>query len=881
MGALAQTQAASWTPHITVNGRPNGDWAVLDQSGVLYATHAAFEHWQLRRRPGTEGISAVGQTWYALTSVPGIEIGFDRRANTLQLKVAQFPSAKPEAVASVQASSQPVQRLMPLEARVNGDPSGTWAFLDVAGHLHVTEDALEAWRLKPQANAAPLTHRGQQWHRLDSLAGHQSRLNLADQSVDLVFSPHAFAATRLATDKGETLPLNPSVTAAFVNYDFNFNHSQINGPTSSVTTKDLSALAEVGITAPWGLLTTGLVGRNLVSADPNLRSNWRRLETTFTKDFHQLKLSLRLGDSTTRAGIGSRAVYFGGLQLARNFALAPGFNAQPVPLLQGTSSAPSTVELYVNDALRQTSKVPTGPFALENFPLLGGSGQVRMVVRDVLGRETVLVQPFFAHSSLLEAGLSDWSFELGAVRENLGVDNANYGERIGSGLWRQGLNKAITAEASAQVSKSNKTVGVGVNAALPGQVLGYVGFVASRDHLAGSGTESALGLEYSNLRHGFAARLLTASPGFRQVGSQAIVGAGSGQPRRESAFNYSYSSATLGALGVGLAKISGSSLGSVVTASANYSTRIAQRASLTLSATRATGSGVVVPATAVGVGLSVLLDKRISSSSQVSNRAGQTDFHASVSRGVDSETGTGWRALAGSRGSQGYAEAGAYHQSNAALYSADLSANADGSRRAARLGLQSAWVWIDGEFHASRRVQEAFGIVEVPGQADVGVGFQGNTNKKTNASGRVFLPRLQAFQRNSVRLDPSDLPISAEIDSLEQVVVPAMRGAVKIVFPVRGGRAALIKIVLADGLEAPAGTELTIVGDAQTFFVARRGEAFLTGLQGRNTVQLQHNESQCRFEVNLPDLVDIKLASTQVHADILRLGPFRCNGVTR
>ena len=45
---------------------------------------------------------------------------------------------------------------------------------------------------------------------------------------------------------------------------------------------------------------------------------------------------------------------------------SPGFITQPIPVITGQSSAPSTVELYVNDALRQTSQVPTGPFTIEN-----------------------------------------------------------------------------------------------------------------------------------------------------------------------------------------------------------------------------------------------------------------------------------------------------------------------------------------------------------------------------------------------------------------------------------------------------------------------------------------------------------------------------------
>jgi outer membrane usher protein len=96
---------------------------------------------------------------------------------------------------------------------------------------------------------------------------------------------------------------------------------------------------------------------------------------------------------------------------------------------------------------------------------------------------------------------------------------------------------------------------------------------------------------------------------------------------------------------------------------------------------------------------------------------------------------------------------------------------------------------------------------------------------------------------------------------------------VKIVFPVRTGRAALIKIILADGQDAPAGAEIELVGDKQEFFVARRGEAFITGLQAKNTLRLKHLGKSCDLSLELPP--------EGKSDDILRLGPLRCEGVTR
>jgi len=234
-------------------------------------------------------------------------------------------------------------------------------------------------------------------------------------------------------------------------------------------------------------------------------------------------------------------------------------------------------------------------------------------------------------------------------------------------------------------------------------------------------------------------------------------------------------------------------------------------------------------------------------------------------------TGLSWRTLAGRRTGQNYAEGGLYYQGTQGMVTADI--NASSGQQTVRLGAQGGLVAIDGQIFASRQIKDSFALVEVPGYADVGVGFQGSVLARTNKDGKALVPRLLPYQANSIRLDPSELPISAELDSIEQVVVPGNRTGVIVKFPVRTGRGALIKIVFDDGEPAPAGAEIELVGDKQEFFVARRGEAFVTGLQPTNQLRLKWEGASCTFAVDMP------AATTQ--DDIARVGPLKCSGVRR
>jgi outer membrane usher protein len=775
--------------------------------------------------------------------------------------VSPPPSAAPRTPAApVAEPAGGAPRPIPLAVTVNGAQAGQWVLLDVRGVLHATADAFQEWRLLRGPDVPGVPYRGQLWYPLNAVAGFESQFDPASQSLELRFAPSAFATTRLVQPDQERLAVTPPLTSAFANYDLSYTHSAARGAPSAA---DLGALGELGLSGRLGVLTNTFVARNL-GEDENLPPrNAHRLETTYTRDDPDSHTSLRLGDSTTPAGTWGRAVYFGGIQLGRNFGLAPGLITQPIPVIAGQSTAPSTVELYVNDALRQTSQVPSGPFTIDNFPLLTGSGQARVVVRDLLGRETVLVQNFFSSAYLLRQGLSDWSVQAGAVRENLGIESYNYGERFASGLYRYGASDELTLEASAEASSRLRGGGIGLSAALFGQMLGQAALAASRDEQAGDGGLWMLGAEHVTLRHGFTVRAEGATRDYRRIGQNELL-----PPfHRQRLASYTYFSERFGHLGLAFARVEPFDDERIDTLTANYSVLLGQRASLTFSATRVSGpsSGTALTAT-----LLIPLDGRLSVAGSVTRREGRTDGYVSAAKALGAEAGTGWRALAGRRDQQNYVEGGAYYQGSRGLVSADASVSEQ--QQTVRLGAQGGLLLADGELFAARKLTDSFALVEVPGYPDVGVGFQSTVMARTDARGRALVPRLMPYRTNSVRLDPSELPISAELDTIEMTAVPPARSGVKLTFPVRSGRGALITLLFEDGAPAPAGAEVELAGDSKEFFVARRGQAFVTGLQEKNTLRVKWNGRSCELEVALP-------AGSK--DEIARLGPLVCLGVPR
>ena len=67
----------------------------------------------------------------------------------------------------------------------------------------------------------------------------------------------------------------------------------------------------------------------------------------------------------------------------------------------------ATADIYVNGSLVRREPLPPGAFSLQRLPVVGGLGNVRVVVRDRLGREQVFGGPYYFTSQVLDKGTNE------------------------------------------------------------------------------------------------------------------------------------------------------------------------------------------------------------------------------------------------------------------------------------------------------------------------------------------------------------------------------------------------------------------------------------------------------------------------------------------
>ena len=767
------------------------------------------------------------------------------QSNDGEYTVAQALPQKP--LATDIASEQPVLSLYAV--RVNQQDLGEARLLRLPdGRLLARRVDLEEWRLRlPGVN--PVLFRGEEHYPLDAFEGIAYQLNESRQELSLEIAPQYFTATVFEGTPSRYSPPMPSGIGGFGNYDLFY--------TETIDAKQLDGLFEAGLFNRLGVGVGSFLAR-----DRNGQSSVVRLNTTWTHDFPSETKTLTLGDTTGASGIWGRPVHFGGLRYGTNFATHPGIVTFPLPGLKGESVLPSTAELYIDGVLRQIHNVSPGPFSLSNLPVMTGQGEVKLVVRDLLGREQVISLPYYGSSQLLRQGLSDESNEIGMVRNNFGTRSNDYERFVAVAQRRRGFSDYFTGEMRAELLRDQQTVGAGGSLAFTSiGVFTGAGALSNSNQIAGE----LVSLAFEHQPHrgvSFALSSQWTSARFVQLGLQP----GQLAPLRVVSGNIGIPLGGYGSLGMAYVRQDNRDQPSVEIASTSYSVSIGKSASLTVSAfSTLTGERTQV----LLITLSLGFGERSSASVNYTAQSKANQALLQVQESLPAGSGTGYRVLAGTGEQGGREEGGFALQTDTGTYGVEV--GRESNLTSYRASASGGVALLDGRAFLSRSITDSFAVAQVPGYSNVGIYFNNQIVAHTNADGYAILPRLLAYQANPVRIDTGDLPLDAQIDVTELGVAPYYRSGVLLKFPVQQSNGALLVLLLEDGAPMPVGSVVNLVGRDGEFPVVQRGEVYVTGLAEKNRLLVTWRGQSCNLDVEFGKGL----------GPLPRLGQFICAGVKR
>ncbi len=730
-----------------------------------------------------------------------------------------------------------------LELRVNGVLSGedVVTLRDAGGGLWLAESDFARLRLK-LPSVPPHVADGKRYYPVAAIPGIKVVLDEARSAASISAPAAAFETSSLTLTGVSRPPMSRAGTGAFFNYEVYGQTGQYSGANVA------SGYGELGLFSPLGVLINTAAESTIDGV-----STFVRLESTLSHDFPDSIETLRVGDAISVPGTWAEAVRFGGLQWGTNYAIRPDLVTTPLLAATGTAVVPSTVEVFVNGKAVGSSEVPSGPFVVNQVPALNGSGDVNIVVRNALGQEQIISVPFYSAPVMLQPGLSLYDIDLGPVRENYGIDSADYGPLVASGTWRHGFTSLFTGEIHAEALRNGPWAAgidmaqaidhwavVSLDLAAGGQSA-TSGLMGSGPEPASSGTYAALGIQRVNQRFSLILEAQHATAGFREVGDVSGVPT----PLERNLAQFGWNLGSPGSLQLAFVAQRNPDDTRQQSLGLTYQVNIG-RGSFSATASRTTGQ---TADTYVSVFYVLPLDSRRNTSTQVRYDAQQPSPNAALVQTLQKNLplgpGDGYLLSAGTDGSYNLEY---QRQFDALLVSAQAARFLDASAQS--LTLNGGATFMDGELRAARTITDSFATVDVAGIPGLTVYYDNQPVARTDDNGIAIVRDLLSYNVNRLSIDPLELPLDTAVANPKVQIVPPFRSGMLVEFPVKRIRSGVFKLQRTDGRPVPAGAVVTLQGE--DFPVGLDGLAYVTNYDHGTTGEAHWEGGKCTFRLPPP-----------------------------
>jgi outer membrane usher protein len=579
-----------------------------------------------------------------------------------------------------------------------------------------------------------------------------------------------------------------------------------------------------------------------------------RLSTTYELDMPDVPAAWRVGDVITASPGWARDDLAGGVQYATDDALQPDRVTFPAPQIGGTLADPSAVSLLVNNARAYNTNLAAGPFSLVGVPVITGLNEITVQTRAADGQISSTTVPFYASSTMLQAGLAKYSGTLGYLRQDYGTLRDGYRIAALDATYSEGLTNALTATVHTEDSTALQLAGLSLETA---NVLGdLTASVAGSRRGRQQGGLVSLQFARSASLFSLGGGVTYAGPGYADLTAENglafprldwYASAGAALPWELGSLHVGYTDETYGRPDAGLPD-HGAAGGSRFLL-ASYTKQIFGDWSFDVSLSLGSygSGGRTTQSRGIDAAFSLPLG---------GDRRGQVSFADGTAE--TPQYGEGASALPNQAQGWGWAaqnQSGRYTQRDADLQANTLDGDVDAQftqfdgQSAAQLSARGSVALLDG-VHASAPIDSAFAVFDV-GYPNIPVFLDNRAEGKTNAAGRTFLPGLLPYYPNQISVSPTALPLTANFQSNAVTVVPPLYGGVVATLPVSRLTGVLIRITLADGQYPPAGAVLTLAGRAAPVVIGYDGEALVADAPARLEGTVTYAKGRCTVSAAL------------------------------
>ena len=701
-------------------------------------------------------------------------------------------SATPESGQSVSV----VEVSAPLEAiivtvNVNAAARGTAPILrDQKGRLFVPVTDYRSWELVvPEAALVRL--QGIEHVDLGRVPELKARFDEKRVALEITVAPGKLPKNTIDLRWRYPDALRPVQPGAFFNYAL------------SVAGDDSFDSSRTQLTTEVG----GRVGDTLFYSsgtyiDQHGDRGYTRLQTNATYDQRDTLQRLIAGDFFTPTRELSASFPMGGVSFSKYYPMDPYFIQYPTLNLNTTAALPSQVEVRIDGNVVTRQQVQPGPIDIVNITGYTGARNVQVTVRDAFGREQVVQQPFYFTDFALKTGLHDYSYNLGFLRENYGVESNDYGTAAFTGFHRYGFTDQLTLGLTGQAREGMVNAGPIGTVLLPGA--GIVGAGLSASH--GGGTTG----HASSFFYSFVAPRFSVSASARYFGSEyrLLPSGGTSEIHKFATASVAYSPTRRGTISTSYTVTEPRELESIYGWNVGYNVSVlGGRGLFTLGYTKNWG---LVNEWSGSVSFRYLFARDYSAVATMGRAGSLKSQTVNYEKTVPLGEGFGFSIGPGRAESpEGTTTlANAYGQYNGRY--ATFLARYQGSSNdrvlpgVAEVTVASGIGYVKDRLFVSRPLTDSFAIVKVGDVPDVPVIANGQLMGTTDERGEVVVSPLFSFFDNYLHFEQRAVPLDYVFNDSRLVMSPAFRSGSYLAFDVKKNRAVIGRLERkVDGRRVP------------------------------------------------------------------------------
>ncbi|MHC1697413.1 MAG: fimbria/pilus outer membrane usher protein [Geobacteraceae bacterium] len=519
-----------------------------------------------------------------------------------------------------------------------------------------------------------------------------------------------------------------------------------------------------------------------IFAENNDASRFTRLSSRLIYDRRSDMQRITLGDFTATSGDLGTDVILGGISFSKVYRINPYFINRPTAGLSGLVPLPSDLEVYLNGSRIRTERLAPGEFELRNITGYGGAADVQVIVRDPFGREQFIAYPFYFTDITLKKGLHEYSYNLGAIRENYGLDGNSYGKPAFSAFHNYGFTDYLTAGLRGEWAGSIFNTGSQASFLIPTAGTITASLSGSYDGKGRSGFTGLLGWNFRG-ENDLSARLFVkgVSKDYATIDPEASTM----KTEYEAAAGIGYSNRLLGSLNLDFASYRTYGGEATRTVTASYSRNLSNRINLNASFRRTLAP---TAANEFFIGINYYPGRQINLSA---NYRRTEDGHTEtlvLQKNQPLGEGVGFNIAAERSDAEGYGvtRLNPSIRYNAAhgVYAVDSTwfDTNSGSSQSSRFSLSGAIAYLGNTLGLIRPVSDSFALVKVGEVAGVGVNLNNQVMARTDGSGKAFIPDLGSFNYNQVSITDKDIPMDYLLSAKLKHISPPFRSGSCVIF---------------------------------------------------------------------------------------------------